>query len=144
MPATGRFYVCARCRVQVNLCRRCDRGQISRDGDSWPLARTAFWRPGDDINCSRNGRLAHAERMRRYRSRLDKVTHRGSAAPAADVLLQAAPTTSAAATTSVTARRLPAHCHFCQRAYPVFVCIGPLRGRVFLNPKFDSAPELTC
>jgi len=82
---------------------------------------------------SRNGRLAHAERMRRYRSRLNKVTHQGSAAPAAAALLQATPTTSAKATTPGIARRFPAHCHFCQRACSALVRLGALRGRVFLN-----------
>lgn len=80
---------------------------------------------------SRNGRLAHAERMRRYRTRLNKVTHQGSAAAAADALLQAPPTTSAKATTPGIARRLPAHCQFCQRACSALVRLGPLRTRVF-------------
>lgn len=134
MPASGRFFVCVRCRVQVIVCRRCDRGQIYCDGDCSLVARQSSIREaGRRYQRSRNGRLAHAERMRRYRGRLNKVTHQGSAAPAADALLQATPTTSAKATTPGIARRLPAHCHFCHRACSALVRLGPLRGRVFLN-----------
>jgi hypothetical protein len=134
MPASGRFFVCVRCRVQVIVCRRCDRGQIYCDGDCSLVARQSSIREaGRRYQRSRNGRLAHAERMRRYRGRLNKVTHQGSAAPAADALLQATPTTSAKATTPGIARRLPAHCHFCHRACSALVRLGQLRGRVFLN-----------
>jgi hypothetical protein len=142
MPATGRFYVCARCRVQVIVCRRCDRGQIYCDGDCALAARQSSVREAARrYQRSRNGRLAHAERMRRYRTRLNKVTHQGSAAAAADALLQAPPTTSAKATTPGIARRLPAHCHFCHRACSALVRLGPLRTRVFQHVR--TAIDLT-
>ena len=132
MPATGRQFVRARCRARIIVCRRCDRGQIYCDGDCSLAARQSSLREaGRRYQHSRNGRLAHAERMRRYRTRLNKVTHQGSAAAAADALLQATPTTSAKATTPGIARRLPAHCHFCQRACSALVRLGPLRTRVF-------------
>jgi hypothetical protein len=125
MPATGRFYVCARCRVQVIVCRRCDRGQIYCDGDCALAARQSSVR----------------EAARRYRTRLNNVTHQGSAAAAADALLQAPPTTSAKATTPGIARRLPAHCHFCHRACSALVRLGPLRTRVFQHVR--TAIDLT-
>jgi hypothetical protein len=83
MPATGRLYVCARCRVQVIVCCRCDRGQIYCDGDCSLAARQSSVQEASRYQRSRNARLAHAERMRRYRTRLNSVTHQGSAAAAA-------------------------------------------------------------
>ena len=101
MPATGRLFVCARCRAQVIVCRRCDRGQIYCDGDCSELSRQASVREaGQRYQRSRHGRFAHAERMRRYRSRQNKVTHQGSAVAAADALLAPTSTTSAAKATA--------------------------------------------
>jgi hypothetical protein len=133
MPATGRLFVCARCRVQVIVCRRCDRGQIYCDGDCSQLARQANLREAAQrYRRSRRGRLAHAERMRRYRSRQNKVTHHGSAVPAADALLAPTSTTSAAtAAVPATAASVPEHCHFCHCVCAGFVRLGPLRRRVF-------------
>jgi hypothetical protein len=133
MPATGRLFVCARCRVQVIVCRRCDRGQIYCDGDCSEVARQASMREaGQRYQRSRHGRFAHAERMRRYRSRQNKVTHHGSAVPAADALLAPTSTTSAArAAVPATAPSVPEHCHFCHCVCPDLVRIGPLRRRVF-------------
>ena len=131
MPATGRFYVCARCRAQVVICRYCDRGQIYCDGDCSGAARQNGVREaGSRYQRSRNGRLAHAERMRRYRARLNKVTHQGSPSAAAGALLQANPATAAKATAPDIRRRLPAQCHFCQRACSTLVRLGALHGRV--------------
>jgi hypothetical protein len=142
MPATGRFYVCARCRVQVIVCRRCDRGQIYCDGDCALAARrNSVQEAGRRYQRSRHGRLAHAERMRRYRALRNKVTHQGSAAAAADALLLANPTTSTKATTPDTDRRLPARCHFCHRACSALVRLGPLRTRVFHHVR--TATDLT-
>ena len=85
MPAAGRLFVCARCRAQVIVCRRCDRGQIYCDGDCSQVARQASMREAAQrYQRSRHGRFAHAERMRRYRSRQNKVTHHGSAVPTAE------------------------------------------------------------
>ena len=132
MPATGRLFVCARCRVQVIVCRRCDRGQIYCDGDCSQLARQANLREAAQrYRRSRHGRLAHAERMRRYRSRQNKVTHHGSAVPAADALLAPISTTSATAAVSTDTTPVPEHCHFCHCICAGFVRLGPLRRRVF-------------
>jgi hypothetical protein len=126
-------FTCARvagCRS--SFAAGCDRGQIYCDGDCSLAARQSSVREaGRRYQRSRKERLAHAERMRRHRTRLNKVTHQGSAAAAADALLQATSTTSAKATTPGIARRLPAHCHFCQRACSALVRLGPLRTRVF-------------
>ncbi len=133
MPASGRLFVCARCRAQVIVCRRCDRGQIYCDGDCSRASRQAsLHEAAQRYQRSRHGRFAHAERMRRYRSRQNKVTHHGSAVPAADALLASTSTTSAAtAPVPTTATSLPERCHFCHCVCSGFVRIGPLRRRVF-------------
>jgi hypothetical protein len=137
MPDTGRLFVCARCRAQVVVCRRCDRGQIYCDGDCSKIARQASMRvAGQRYQRSRHGRFAHAERMRRYRKRQNKVTHQGSAVPAADALLAPTSTTSAAtAAVSATAPSVPERCHFCHCVCPDFVRLGPLRRRVFRDAR---------
>jgi len=66
----ARLFVCARCRAQVLLCSRCDRGQrycgrtCSRAArhDSRREAARRYQR-------SRAGRMAHAARSRRWRQR---------------------------------------------------------------------------
>jgi hypothetical protein len=135
MPASGRLFVCARCRAQVIVCRRCDRGQIYCDGDCSHISRQANMRAaGQRYQRSRHGRFAHAERMRRYRSRNNKVTHHGSAVPAADALLALTSTTSApVASPPAAAAPVPGHCHFCDGVCSDFVRLGPLRRRVFCD-----------
>jgi hypothetical protein len=64
----ARLFVCARCRAQVLLCSRCDRGRrycgracsrAARDDSRRQIARR--------YQCSRAGRIAHAARSRRWR-----------------------------------------------------------------------------
>jgi len=97
MDPSARLYLCARCRVQVVLCRRCDRGnrycgracsrQAREDGQRLSARR---------YQCSRRGRIAHAQRSRLWRERLasreardgaaddaHNVTHQGSHSGAA-------------------------------------------------------------
>jgi len=111
MPQTGRMYLCARCRAQVVVCRRCDRGQIycpsglgpSNSGPSGCAVvarREAQRAAGGRYQSSRRGRFVHAERTRRYRDRKRErckmVTHQGCVlAPASDLL----PLTTAVAVT---------------------------------------------
>lgn len=86
MEPTARLFLCARCRVQVVLCRRCDRGnrycgQVCRGQARAEARRLAAQR----YQRSRRGRLAHAERSRHWRQRqalargddAQKVTHQG-------------------------------------------------------------------
>lgn len=84
----ARLFVCARCRAQVLLCSRCDRGQrycgraCSRAarGDSRREAARRY-------QCSRAGRIAHAARSRRWRQRRRPCspTDCGDAKPALDI-----------------------------------------------------------
>ncbi len=91
----GRLFVCARCRAQVVLCTRCDRGNVYCGQACSQIARrTAMREAGRRYQSSRAGRFAHAARARRYRARCENVTHQGSAATAADDLLPAETTPS--------------------------------------------------
>jgi hypothetical protein len=88
MPQTGRMYLCARCRAQVVVCRRCDRGQIYCDRRCAAQSRGAAQRAaGQRYQTSRRGRFAHAARARRYRARCKIVTHQGSVLVPPDDLL---------------------------------------------------------
>lgn len=94
MDRPGRQFLCARCRKQVVLCSRCDRGnrycgracarQARVDGRRKTTSR---------YQRSFRGRLAHAARSRRWRQRraeaAQNVTHQGSQAGAADAPLAA-------------------------------------------------------
>ena len=70
MDAPGRLFLCARCRVQVVLCSHCDRGNRYCGRPCWRLARDAARRESARrYQRSRRGRIAHAERSRRWRQR---------------------------------------------------------------------------
>lgn len=88
MPQTGRMFLCAGCRVQVVLCRRCDRGQIYCGRPCAAAARWAAQKAASQrYQSSRPGRFAHAARARRYRARCKIVTHQGSDAAGGGDLL---------------------------------------------------------
>ena len=97
MPQTGRLFLCARCREQVVVCRRCDRGQVYCPSGCALAARRERQRAaGKRYQSSRRGRFVHARRRRRYRRRSyasgEIVTHQGSvAAPAGDLLQSQVP-----------------------------------------------------
>ena len=84
MLPTGRMFLCARCRVQVVVCPRCDRGQIyCAAGCSSEARREAQRAAGARYQASRAGRFAHAERSRRDRARCKIVT--GKLRPQSDI-----------------------------------------------------------
>jgi hypothetical protein len=59
----ARLFVCARCRAQVLLCSRCDRGQRYCGRDCSRAARQGSRREAAQrYQRSRAGRLAHAQR----------------------------------------------------------------------------------
>ncbi len=79
MSDTARLYNCLRCRSQVMICRRCDRGNVYCSKCAPIARRDAENRAAVRYQASAKGRLNHAARQRRYRERLNqKVTHRGS------------------------------------------------------------------
>jgi len=129
----GGLFLCADCRAQALICGCCDRGQIYCTGDCALRARRRKQHAaGRRYQTSRRGRLAHAERARRYRARCNKVTHQGSPQPPSDDLLSpGSPTMASDAVSSD--ERLPqagSHCHWCGRRCPDLVRHGFLRRRL--------------
>lgn len=80
MQNTARLYSCQRCRTQVIICSRCDRGQRYCDSACAHNARAiSLKRAAKKHQSSRTGRFNNAARQRRFRQRLkQKVTHHGS------------------------------------------------------------------
>ena len=124
-----RSFLCARCRNQVVICRRCDRGQIYCGKACAHAARRANQREaGQRYQSSDRGRANHAERSRRYRARKKNVTHRGCLAqpillPAASALPREGSPSPAAATRTIT------QCHWCESCPSQFVRFNFLRRR---------------
>ena len=66
----ARLFVCARCRVQVLLCSRCDRGQrYCGRACSRAARRQSLCAAASRYQRSWGGRIAHAARSRRWRQR---------------------------------------------------------------------------
>jgi hypothetical protein len=130
MCDTARLFNCARCGDQVVICSCCDRGHCYCQGCALAARQESRRTAGKRYQHSRRGRLAHAERQRRYRARRQKVTHQGSPAPPPAALLvpesrALAPSGEPAEAPVVEGLR----CHFCGRTCSVFVRLGFLRQR---------------
>ena len=92
MDRPARLYLCARCRTQVILCSRCDRGNRYCGRQCRHQAREQARREtAQRYQRSWRGRVAHAQRSRRWRQRraardavgatgvdAHNVTHQGS------------------------------------------------------------------
>ena len=77
--ASCRMFLCGRCRAQVLICRRCDRGQIYCVGTCAQLARRDRQREARRrYQATPRGRAMHADRSRRYRARQHSVTDHSS------------------------------------------------------------------
>jgi hypothetical protein len=134
--------VCARCREQVLLCSRCDRGQRYCGRACSRAARLESRRAaGRRYQRSRAGRLAHAARSRRWRQQrhdrarqeraghdaaaldggvINFVTHQGSPTPALDAPLTPA-AELAAAVTGALASPSAVRCRRCAAPLPPWV-----------------------
>ncbi len=78
MEITARLFNCARCRCQVAICNRCDRGNIYCSPRCSQRARYESQRAaGRRYQNTFQGRLTHAERQRRYRADASGFTRRG-------------------------------------------------------------------
>ena len=134
MDPPGRLFLCARCRAQVVLCSRCDRGNRYCGRPCRRLSRDAARRDSASrYQQSRRGRFVHAVRSRRWRGRRDardggdvggdggkvadtgggqeqKVTHQGCppGPVAAPLVAWTQPTTSAPAPASASASTVTA------------------------------------
>jgi len=70
MSISARFFLCLRCRQQVMLCRRCDRGQIYCEPHCSKASRRERQREARHRYAnSRAGRHNNAERQRPFRQR---------------------------------------------------------------------------
>ena len=130
---SARLFLCADCRAQALICGCCDRGQIYCAGDCARRARRRKQNhAGRRYQTSRLGRLAHADRARRYRARRNKVTHQGSPQPPTDDLLSRGSPAMASDAVSSDERlqRVGSHCHWCGRRCPDLVRHGFLRRRL--------------
>lgn len=117
MENSARVFNCARCRCQVTICRRCDRGNIYCGTQcSQPARRESLCAAGQRYQSSRRGRFKHAARQHHYRSRRWKVTHQGSVpSPRNDVLRSESKVTGAHRGAIPVVRAQGMHCYFCKR-----------------------------
>jgi len=130
---TPRFFLCARCRCQVAICRCCDRGQIYCAGDCAAEARREAQRAASKrYRMSRRGRFKQAERARRYRARQKIVTHEGSPPPPSGDLLPSTSTVTAkepGPSDTIPWQTTLQRCHWCGRHCSPFVRQGFLPRR---------------
>jgi hypothetical protein len=148
MERPARLFLCARCRVQVVLCSRCDRGNRYCGRPCWRQAREAARREAASrYQRSRRGRMAHSARARRWRQRHggrgggeQNVTHQGSQPTVAAAPLAAwthdtasiGPEATAAALTPAPAPQQPVsaalwYCRRCAAPQPTWLRQGFLR-----------------
>lgn len=140
MQNTARLFTCARCRAQVRICSRCDRGQIYCGPACSQQARRASLRAaGRRYQRTRRGRLTHAERQRRYRRRSNKVTHQGSGPERPhDSLSPESRTALGHSLRYPPIHSQGPHCHFCQRPCSAFVRLDFLHSP---GPRRFSSPN---
>jgi hypothetical protein len=75
-----RLFLCGRCRRQVLVCRRCDRGQVYCGPDCALEKRRSSQREARRrYQATDRGRQMHADRSRKYRARGRRVTDQGPA-----------------------------------------------------------------
>ena len=75
-----RMFLCARCRSHTLICRSCDRGQVYCMGTCARDARGERQREARRrYQATPRGRSMHAERSRRHRARVGRVTDHGPA-----------------------------------------------------------------
>jgi hypothetical protein len=145
MDRSARLFLCGRCRAQVLLCSHCDRGQHYCGRKCLKLARQDRRREAAQrYQRSWQGRLAHAERSRRWRARQATrvatqeqtgaakiVTHQGCPAPAAAASL--APCASTAISDAATQACMAPHdpttlrCRRCRHPLRLLVRQGFVR-----------------
>ena len=79
MVESHRLFTCIRCRRQIRICTRCDRGNVYCSKGCAGLARRrTLLEAGRRYQQTMAGRRNHAARQRRYQLRLrEKVTHQG-------------------------------------------------------------------
>ena len=136
--ATGRFFLCARCRAQVLICSCCDRGNIYCEQDCAQRSRRESLREaGRRYQSSHRGRRKHAARSRAYRARQQNVTHHGSPQQSTDdvmpkyvsveVSVSSGPSASTPQTPRWSPLQAPWRCCWCGHPCAPFVRMDFLR-----------------
>jgi hypothetical protein len=126
--ASCRIFLCARCRSQVLVCRRCDRGQIYCAGTCAKQARRHQQREARRrYQATTRGRAMHADRNRRYRARQRGVTDHGAPKEHEAGLLPRLAIRRAASEPS-SSRRPSVHwcCYFCGHPASAFLRVSTL------------------
>jgi hypothetical protein len=140
--ASHRLYNCARCAQQVQICRRCDRGNRYCAGSCAQLRRReSLRRAGRRYQRSLRGACHHAARQRAWRERaVNKVTHQGSPALAVPATVSTSANASPgeprhddivpvpARALAFAAHQAAPRCSFCRRVLSVFARLGFVRG----------------
>jgi hypothetical protein len=129
--ASCRMFLCARCRCQALVCRRCDRGQLYCAGTCAQKARHGRQRKARRrYQATVRGRAMHAERSRRYRARQQRVTDHGLTKPGNEGFSPRSDV-NAVSSAPLLNRRSPTHpiCHFCHRPASAFLRLSALRPR---------------
>ena len=127
---TARFFLCACCRVQVLVCRQCDRGQrYCADGCALTTRQALQRDSAGRYQRSRTGRFKHALRSRRWRARqvaLAKiVTHQGSHDRPSDAVLPATQTSALAIQPCTTTTSIAASAAILPHAWRCHWCCAP-------------------
>jgi len=123
-----RLFLCSRCRVQVLVCRRCDRGQIYCFGACAQEARRERRREARRrYQATDRGRAMHANRSRRYRARHRCVTDHGPLATRSERRLPTVNTASSDPSRGGALRL--GLCHRCSRSASALVRLSALSRR---------------
>jgi hypothetical protein len=140
MENSARLFNCARCRTEVLICRRCDRGNIYCGPSCSQQARRESVRAaGRRYQSSHRGRVVHAVRQHRCRCRPQKVTHQGSeTAPPHDSLGAESRTVRGHHGAHPPIGVQGARCHFCHSPCGAFVRWDFLHSR---GPRRFTAPS---
>jgi hypothetical protein len=135
-----RMFLCARRRTQILVCRWCDRGQIycmgicARDGrrEGQREARRRY-------QATPRGRAMHAERNRRYRARVGRMTDHGPAREQDTGRFGGSGAVRADLSEPSPGGRSPGHyrCHHCGRPTSTFLRLVALRPRGRRSGKTD-------
>lgn len=152
---SARLFVCACCRIQVLVCRQCDRGQRYCADGCAATTRQALQRDAAQrYQRSRAGRIKHALRTRRWRARqmalANIVTHQGSQDGPSDAVLPATQTSALAVpqpcTTTMSIATTVAdhprawHCHWCCAPCAALVRQGFIRHSPTRIPRHGHSP----
>jgi hypothetical protein len=137
MELSARLFHCARCERQVMVCSDCDRGQhyCSREC-SGAARKKSLHAASHRYQSSKRGKHHHADRQRRYRTRLKKVTHQGSPQPPSHDVLppeRKEPEWQRLLSSALEEIR----CHFCRRHCSHFLRSG------FINRYLPTKPTPT-